>query len=133
MAGKNPKLLVFSGAGISAESGISTFRDAGGNGLWNGYRIEDVCTSHTWKQNFALVHSFYNARRQQLGQANPSSAHAMVASWQARYDTTIITQNVDDLLERAGVQNVIHLHGFLREMLCTACGQIWDYSSHSLN
>lgn len=118
------KLLVFTGAGISADSGLSTFRDK--DGLWENHKIESVCHGRTWKQNFYLVHKFYNARRQQLGTVQPNPAHEMVARLQKRYDMTLLTQNVDDLFERAGCENVIHLHGKLRELRCEACGNIWD-------
>ncbi|MEI7729742.1 MAG: Sir2 family NAD-dependent protein deacetylase [Verrucomicrobiota bacterium] len=118
------KLLIISGAGLSAESGISTFRDS--DGLWEKHRIEDVCNGATWRANFELVHQFYNARRAQLGTVNPNDAHRMIARWQSRYDTILLTQNVDDLLERAGCREVVHLHGFLTRMCCVDCGHCWD-------
>lgn len=118
------KLVIFTGAGISAESGISTFR--GTNGLWEGHNINEVCNYLTWRENYAEVHEFYNKRRMALSNAQPNSAHHMVKSWQDRYDTTIITQNIDDLFERAGCKNVMHVHGFATAMRCIACGNEWD-------
>jgi NAD-dependent deacetylase len=118
------KLFVFSGAGLSAESGIQTFRNSP-DGLWENHKIEQVCDYLTWKDNYDLVHQFYNARRTQLATVKPNAAHAMIAQWQARYPSTIMTQNVDDLLERAGCTDVVHLHGFLPEMVCEACGHVW--------
>jgi NAD-dependent deacetylase len=125
------RLIVFSGAGLSAESGLATFR--GSDGLWNGHRIEDVCYFPTWRRNARQVHDFYNQRRAELGQAEPNAAHQQIAGWQRRYPTTLLTQNVDDLLERAGCQEVVHLHGVLRQMHCTACDHVWDigYSAFS--
>jgi len=117
-------LLVFTGAGLSAESGIATFRDK--NGLWENHSVDDVCNYITWKKNFDLVHRFYNERRMQLGTVQPNHAHAMIADWQARYEAVVITQNVDDLLERAGCKDVIHVHGNLAKMHCEACGEVWD-------
>ena len=119
-----PKLFVFTGAGASADSGIPTFRDAGG--LWDHYRIEDVCDYTTWAHNFEAVHAFYNARRSELATVQPNAAHLMIADWQRRYDTTLMTTNVDDLHERAGSTDVVHLHGYLTEMQCTACGHRWN-------
>lgn len=120
------KLLIFSGAGISADSGIKTFRDA--DGLWENHSIEQVCTAHTWKRNAEIVHAFYNARRQELVNAQPNAAHHMVRRVQERYgvNASIITQNVDDLFEKAGVEDVVHVHGRLSDMRCEACGNLWD-------
>lgn len=103
------RLVVFSGAGISAESGIRTFRDAGG--LWEQYRIEDVATPQAWKKNQDLVLEFYNQRRKQVLEAQPNAAHLLFAELQNDFDVHIVTQNVDDLHERAGSQSVLHLHG----------------------
>lgn len=108
------RLIILSGAGLSQESGISTFRDA--NGLWENHKIEEVCDYYTWEENISLVHDFYNARRVQLGTVEPNDAHRKIAEWQARYgkDRVVnITCNVDNLLEQAGCENVIHLHGEL--------------------
>jgi NAD-dependent deacetylase len=119
-----PKLVILTGAGLSAESGVATFRDS--NGLWENHRIEDVCYIETWRRNFDLVHKFYNARRMQLGSVEPNAAHRMIAEWEKRYDTVAFTQNVDDLLERGGSKTVVHLHGFLPELRCLNCGMIWN-------
>jgi len=105
------RLVIFSGAGISAESGIKTFRDSGG--LWEEYKIEDVATLEAWERNQELVNKFYNQRRQQVMEASPNEAHKIIAELQSDFDVTVITQNVDDLHERAGSKKVIHLHGEL--------------------
>lgn len=120
----NKNLIVFTGAGLSADSGIQTFRDS--DGLWENHKVEVVATLSTWKRNFETVHRFYNARRAQLSEVKPNAAHVMIADWQKRYNTTVITQNIDDLLERAGATDVIHVHGNLREIKCTACGEVTD-------
>jgi NAD-dependent deacetylase len=120
-----PKLIVFSGAGLSAESGLATFRNTP-SGLWENHPIDKVCNYLTWEENFDLVHGFYNMRRSQLASVKPNAAHQMIAEWQSRYETVILTQNVDDLLERAGCTDVVHLHGFLPEMMCEACGHVWN-------
>jgi NAD-dependent deacetylase len=117
-------LLIFSGAGISADSGVATFRDK--DGLWENHRIEDVCTERTWKANFDKVHAFYNARRVELATVEPNPAHHMVRRMQERFNAQVITQNVDDLFERAGCENVVHVHGRLTEMRCEACASVWD-------
>lgn len=106
------KLVVFSGAGMSAESGISTFRDS--NGLWENYDIQQVATPEAWKRNPALVQRFYNERRKNILEAQPNEAHQYIAKLQDYYDVQVITQNIDDLHERAGSQNVLHLHGNIR-------------------
>lgn len=112
------KLVVLTGAGISAESGIATFRDSGG--LWEGHRVEDVATPEGWDRNPALVLEFYNQRRKNALAAQPNQGHRILAALQAEFDVTIITQNVDDLHERAGSKKVIHLHGSLFESRSTA-------------
>ena len=109
-----PKLVVSTGAGISAESGISTFRDAGG--LWENYPVMEVCSADGFRRNPELVHQFYNARRRQLCEAKPNAAHAALVELEKDYDVYIITQNVDDLHERAGSENVLHLHGELMKI-----------------
>ena len=126
------RLIILSGAGLSAESGLRTFRDTGG--LWENERIETVCHALTWEENIGAVHRFYNERRAQLSAAQPNAAHRMLAQWEERYSATILTQNVDDLLERAGCRRVIHLHGKLTEMRCEACGHVWNagYASWKL-
>lgn len=119
------KIIVFSGAGISAESGIPTFRDK--NGLWENHKVEEVADYNTWKDNFDLVHKFYNQRRHDLSKVKPNFAHKMVSKWIKEYkEVVVITQNVDDLFERAGCTNVIHLHGFLTDMKCEACNHVWQ-------
>lgn len=105
------KLVVLTGAGISAESGISTFRDSGG--LWEGYDVNQVATPEGFAADPALVLDFYNQRRRQLSQVEPNEAHRLLAHLEKRYEVMIITQNVDDLHERAGSHNIIHLHGEL--------------------
>lgn len=106
------KLVVFSGAGMSAESGIRTFRDS--NGLWENYDIQQVATPEAWERNPALVQRFYNERRKNILEAQPNEAHQYIAKLQDHYDVQVITQNIDDLHERAGSQNVLHLHGNIR-------------------
>ncbi len=108
------KLIVLTGAGISAESGISTFRDAGG--LWEKHRIEEVATPEAWEDNPGLVLRFYNQRRQQLKLVEPNAGHRALVDLEAAFDVQVITQNVDDLHERAGSSQVLHLHGELRKM-----------------
>ena len=103
------KIIVFSGAGISAESGIKTFRDSGG--LWEEYKIDDVATPDAWRRNPTLVTEFYNLRRKQVMESKPNEAHYFFAELQKKYDIQIITQNIDDLHERAGSRKVLHLHG----------------------
>lgn len=103
------KIVVFSGAGMSAESGIQTFRDSGG--LWEQYKIEEVATPEAWRKNRDLVLDFYNQRRRQIISASPNEAHLLVAKLQKDFDVQVITQNIDDLHERAGSKKVLHLHG----------------------
>lgn len=105
------KLVVLSGAGISAESGIPTFRDAGG--LWENYRIEDVATPEAWEKNPALVQEFYNQRRKKALEVKPNQGHKILAELEAFFDVHIITQNIDNLHEQAGSSKVLHLHGSL--------------------
>ncbi|MDV3864825.1 NAD-dependent protein deacylase [Elizabethkingia anophelis] len=107
------KIVVLSGAGISAESGIKTFRDS--NGLWENHKIEDVASPEGFARNPELVLEFYNLRRRQLSEVNPNEAHYILAELQKNFDVHIITQNVDDLHERAGSENIIHLHGELKK------------------
>ena len=105
------RLVVLTGSGISAESGLATFRDAGG--LWEGYDINEVATFDAWQRNPQMVLDFYNMRREQAAKAEPNEAHFSLAQLEQHYDVTIVTQNVDDLHERAGSSNVVHLHGQL--------------------
>lgn len=107
-------LVVLTGAGISAESGLKTFRDS--DGLWNGYNIEDVATPRAWKKNKQLVLDFYNMRRRDVLQAQPNAAHVGLAELEKHFNVHIITQNIDDLHERAGSTNVLHLHGEIFKM-----------------
>jgi NAD-dependent deacetylase len=104
-----PHLVVLTGAGISAESGLRTFRDT--DGLWEGYAIEDVATPRAWRRDQQLVLDFYNMRRRDVRAAEPNAAHKALAALEAQYDVTIITQNIDDLHERAGSTRILHLHG----------------------
>lgn len=109
-----PKLVVSTGAGISAESGIKTFRDA--DGLWENYPVMDVASADGFRRNPALIHSFYNQRRRQLADVRPNRAHEILRELEERFDVYVITQNVDDLHERAGSSNVLHLHGELMKV-----------------
>lgn len=111
------KLVVLSGAGISAESGIRTFRDMGG--LWNEYDIMEVASPEAWKKNPNLVHQFYNERRRQLFKCEPNNAHYLIKDLEKYFNVDIISQNVDDLHERAGSSNVLHLHGELKKARST--------------
>lgn len=108
------KLVVLTGAGISAESGLKTFRDS--DGLWEGYNIEDVATPRAWRKDPQLVLEFYNYRRKNIIEAQPNAAHYALASLQEKFDVHIITQNIDDLHERAGSQKILHLHGEILKM-----------------
>lgn len=103
------KVIVLTGAGISAESGLKTFRDA--DGLWEGHRVEDVATPEAWQRNPELVQQFYNERRKSVMDAQPNAAHLALAALEEKFDVLIITQNIDDLHERAGSSSVMHLHG----------------------
>ncbi len=108
------KLVVLTGAGISAESGLKTFRDA--DGLWEGYDINEVATATAWRRNKELVLQFYNMRRKNVADAAPNAAHFALAELQNHFDVQIVTQNIDDLHERAGSSNVLHLHGEIFKM-----------------
>ncbi len=105
------KLVFLTGAGISAESGITTFRDS--NGLWEQYRVEDVASIEGYWRNPGLVINFYNERRRQLGMVRPNKAHELVAKLEENYDVTVVTQNIDNLHEQAGSTDIVHLHGEL--------------------
>lgn len=134
------RVIFISGAGLSAESGIPTFR-TGTDAIWEGYSASDVCNMHTFKKNYDLVHKFYNDRRVALGKVEPNEAHKIIGDLQQKYgkDKIInLTTNVDDLLERAGCEDVLHVHGFLREMIIgynTDNPKIVDigYSAHTPN
>jgi NAD-dependent deacetylase len=108
------KLVVLTGAGISAESGLKTFRDS--DGLWEGFDIEDVATPRAWKRNPQLVLDFYNMRRRNVLEAEPNAAHTGLADLEAYFDVHIITQNIDDLHERGGSGKILHLHGEILKM-----------------
>ena len=105
------KVIVLTGAGISAESGLKTFRDAGG--MWEGYNVYDVATPEAWHRDPALVQQFYNERRKAVLEALPNEGHYALVKLEEKYDVTIVTQNIDDLHEKAGSSNVIHLHGII--------------------
>jgi NAD-dependent deacetylase len=111
------KVVVLTGAGISAESGIPTFRDS--NGLWEGFNVEDVASPEGWHRNPEMVLDFYNQRRKKALDVKPNRGHEILAELEQHFDVTVITQNVDDLHERAGSTNVIHLHGSLFESRST--------------
>lgn len=113
----NKKVVVLSGAGISAESGIKTFRDS--DGLWENHNVNDVATPQAWKRNPELVQQFYNERRKQLSEVKPNDAHYALVKLEEKYDVQVITQNVDDLHERAGSSKVLHLHGELKKARST--------------
>ena len=108
------KMVVLTGAGISAESGLKTFRDS--DGLWEGHNIEDVATPRAWKKDPRLVLEFYNYRRKNVKDAQPNAAHIALATLEKNYDVQIITQNIDDLHERAGSTHILHLHGEIFKM-----------------
>lgn len=124
------KIAVLTGAGISAESGIKTFRDA--NGLWENHRVEDVATPEAFHHNPELVLEFYNQRRRQLLTCQPNRAHIALAELEQQYEVTIITQNVDDLHERGGSSNIIHLHGELLKMRSTANARLIYPCKHDI-
>ena len=107
-------LIVLTGAGISAESGLKTFRDS--DGLWMGYDVYEVASPQGWKKNPELVLDFYNERRKEVAKARPNAAHVGIAELESNFNVTVITQNIDDLHERAGSKNVIHLHGEIFKM-----------------
>lgn len=121
------KIILFTGAGISVESGISSFRD--NNGLWEKNNLDVVCNIATWKMNFNKVHDFYNQRRFECNLAEPNAFHKQVASWHRKYHLINLTQNIDNLFERADcpADEVVHLHGDINSMKCTACGHVWNF------
>ena len=114
LSGKKKKLVVLSGAGVSAESGLKTFRDS--DGLWEGYDVTEVATPGAWRKNPQLVLDFYNMRRRDVAAAQPNAAHFGLAELEKDFDVTIITQNIDDLHERGGSTKVLHLHGEIFQM-----------------
>ena len=129
---KKKKLVVLTGAGISAESGLSTFRDA--NGLWEGHDVMEVASPQGWRKNPALVLDFYNQRRKSAHQVKPNPGHQALADLEKDFEVTIITQNVDNLHERAGSSRVIHLHGSLFQSRSTLDEHlVYDMESWELN
>lgn len=121
-------IVILTGAGISAESGLATFR--GPDGLWEGHRVEDVCTPEALARDPLLVHRFYDERRAKLAEVVPNAAHDALAALDAAWagDLLIVTQNVDDLHERAGARRLVHMHGALNSALCAACGKAAPWS-----
>jgi len=126
---KPPAIVVLTGAGISQESGLSTFRDKGG--IWSRYRVEDVATPQAFARNPALVHEFYNLRRRNLlaGHVQPNPAHRALAELESNWpgDFLLVTQNVDDLHERAGSRRLVHMHGEMRKVRCDPCGDVRSF------
>jgi len=120
------KIVILTGAGVSAESGLGTFRDAGG--LWQRYDLEQVATPQGYARDPALVHAFYNARRADCLDAAPNAAHRALARLEAAWpgEVVLVTQNIDDLHERAGHRRVLHMHGELLRALCAACAHRWE-------
>jgi len=118
------KIVVLTGAGISADSGLRTFRDT--DGLWEGYKVEEVCTPEAFARNPKLVIDFYNERRRQAQAAEPNAAHLALAELEKYYQVQIVTQNVDDLHERAGSPEVLHMHGSLLALRCLYCDSVAD-------
>ena len=121
-------IVVLTGAGISAESGLATFRAA--DGLWEGHRVEDVATPEAYRRDPALVHAFYDARRERLGAVEPNAAHRALARLDAEWrgDLLLVTQNVDDLHERAGSKRLLHMHGQLTKGWCLACDERFEWA-----
>lgn len=125
------KLVVLTGAGVSAESGITTFRDS--NGLWENFKVEEVASIDGWRENPFLVLDFYNARRAQLASVKPNSAHYAIAELEKDFDVTVVTQNVDNLHERAGSTRIIHLHGELTKVRPeNACNEMDGFSEETV-
>lgn len=120
-------IVILTGAGVSAESGLSTFR--GSDGLWEGHRVEDVATPGAFRRDPALVHSFYNARRAELERVEPNPAHLALARLDSEWagDLLLVTQNVDDLHERAGSRRLVHMHGELKSGLCLGCAEHFSW------
>jgi NAD-dependent deacetylase len=120
------KVMIVSGAGLSAESGISTFRES--DGLWERYDVMEVCSAQGWQKNRKLVTDFYNARRMELEEKAPNAAHFALAELERKYSLRVwnLTQNVDNLLEKAGCKRVIHLHGTLTDLRCESCCGVFD-------
>jgi len=126
------KIVVLTGAGISAESGIQTFRD--GDGLWNKFKFEEVATPEAWNRNPATVLEFYNWRRKKVWEAKPNTGHLALVKLEEKYEVKIITQNVDDLHERAGSKNILHLHGEIKKARSTIDSDlIYEHKHWKLN
>lgn len=127
------KIVIFSGAGVSAPSGISTFRDS--DGLWEKYDIKDICTAGCLDTNREETIDFYDKRRNDIKDKKPNLAHEIIANLNNKYpnDISVITQNVDDMFERAGCKDVLHLHGFLREIKCMNCNFVKDIAYEKQN
>lgn len=121
-------IVILTGAGISAESGLATFR--GPDGLWEGHRVEDVCTPEAYARDPALVHKFYDARRAKLAEVEPNGAHIALARLDAEWpgELLLVTQNVDNLHERAGSKRLLHMHGELASGWCLACDERFDWA-----
>jgi NAD-dependent deacetylase len=121
-------IVILTGAGISAESGLATFR--GPDGLWEGHRVEDVCTPEAYRRDPALVHAFYDARREKLGTVEPNATHKALARLDAEWpgELLLVTQNVDDLHERAGSKRLLHMHGELAKGWCLRCNERFPWS-----
>jgi len=120
------RIMILSGAGLSAESGISTFRDS--DGLWENYNVMDVCSTQGWIKDRQLVTDFYNKRRSELESKNPNHAHEVLAQIESKYRGRIfhLTQNIDNLMEKAGSKEIIHLHGTLTDLRCEACTEVFN-------
>lgn len=127
------KILILSGAGLSAESGISTFRDS--DGLWENHDVMEICSTEGFAKDRDKVNEFYNKRRIELKDKEPNLAHKTLAKLKREFfsDIAIVTQNIDDLLERAGCEEIIHLHGTLTDLRCEECGEIFDIGYESQN
>ena len=125
---KGSNIVILTGAGVSAESGLATFR--GPDGLWEGHRVEDVATPEAFARDPALVHAFYDARRSRLGEVEPNAAHEALARLDREWtgDLLIVTQNVDDLHERAGAKRLLHMHGELASGWCLGCGERFGWT-----
>ena len=127
-AGRNSSIVILTGAGVSADSGVATFR--GPDGLWEGHRVEDVATPEAYRRDPELVHAFYDARRAKLGTVEPNAAHLALARLDSEWpgELLIVTQNVDDLHERAGARRLLHMHGELKKGWCLSCDERfpWD-------